>query len=114
MAWGLCEAPIEDHHGDKGTKWVYLPEGKTVDIPYRTLLPLQVDDLLMAGRCFSSTHDAHASVRSMAQCMAMGQAVGTAAAMCVQASVTPRELNTGALRDTLRCDGAMLELGAAE
>ena len=50
-------------------------------IPYRCLLPGGIDGLLVAGRCFSSTHDAHASARSMATCMAMGQAAGTAAAM---------------------------------
>ena len=42
-------------------------------------------NVLVAGRCFSATHDAHASVRSMAQCMAMGQAAGTAAALAVAA-----------------------------
>jgi hypothetical protein len=111
---GLCGAPIEDHHAGQSTHWAYLPDGRTVDIPYRTLVPLKIEDLLIAGRCFSSTHDAHASVRSMAQCMAMGQAVGTAAAMCVQTSVSPRALNTPVLRDALRRGGAMLELEAAK
>ena len=50
-------------------------------IPYRCLVPLDVDGLLVAGRCFSATHDAHASARSMATCMAMGQAAGTAAVL---------------------------------
>jgi hypothetical protein len=70
---GLCGAPIEDHHGGPDTKWQYLPDGRCVGIPYRTLLPQKTTNLLVAGRCFSATHDAHASVRSMAQCMAMGR-----------------------------------------
>jgi hypothetical protein len=48
----------------------------------------------------------------MAQCMAMGQAAGTAAAMAAAAGVDPRELAIGALRDRLRRDGAILELEA--
>jgi len=80
-AVGLCGAPIEDHHGGDGTTWRYLPDGATVGIPYRTLLVRDAANVLVAGRCFSATHDAHASVRSMAQCMAMGQAAGTAAAI---------------------------------
>ena len=65
---------------------------------------------LVAGRCFSATHDAHASVRSMAQTMAMGQAAGTAAAMAVAAAVDPRDVDSGALREQLRSDGAVLDV----
>jgi len=107
---GLCGAPIEDHHGGTDTRWQYLPDGQTVGIPYRTLLVRDASNVLVAGRCFSATHDAHASVRSMAQCMAMGQAAGTAAAMAVARGVTPREVAVDGLRDRLRRDGATLEL----
>jgi glycine/D-amino acid oxidase-like deaminating enzyme len=107
---GLCGAPIEDHHGGADTTWQYLPDGRCVGIPYRTLLPRKMTNLLVAGRCFSATHDAHASVRSMAQCMAMGQAAGTAAAMANERSVSPKEVDAAALRDRLRKSGAVLEL----
>jgi hypothetical protein len=107
---GLCGAPIEDHHDGADTKWLYLPEGRCVGIPYRTLLPKDGQNILIAGRCFSSTHDAHASVRSMGQCMAMGQAAGTAAAMAVKARRAPRDVPVAALRDDLRHAGAILEL----
>ena len=50
-------------------------------------------NVLVAGRCFSATHDAHASVRSMAQCMAMGQAAGTAAALSVAGRRDPRDID---------------------
>jgi Dehydrogenases (flavoproteins) len=107
---GLCAAPIEDHHAGPDTRWKYLPEGEAVDIPYRTLVPQKVDALLVAGRCFSATHDAHASVRSMAQCMAMGQAAGTAAALAVETGKTPREIDVRRLQDELRRMGATLEV----
>ncbi len=112
-AIGLCGAPIEDHHAGADTVWQYLPDGEAVGIPYRTLVVRDAANVLVAGRCFSATHDAHASVRSMAQCMTMGQAAGTAAAQAVAAQRDPREIDVVALRDRLRADGAILELAAA-
>ena len=113
-AIGLCGAPIEDHHGGADTVWQYLPDGQAVGIPYRSLLVRDAANVLVAGRCFSATHDAHASIRSMAQCMAMGQAAGTAAALAeVAGGRAPRDLDIDALRDRLRRDGAVLELTAA-
>jgi hypothetical protein len=108
-AIGLCGAPIEDHHGGQDTAWAYLPDGAAVGIPYRTLLPQGMENLLVAGRCFSATHDAHASVRSMGQCMAMGQAAGAAAALALARGTTPRELPFRELRDRLLALGAVLE-----
>jgi hypothetical protein len=105
---GLCGAPIEEHHAGSDTKWVYLPDGGCVGIPFRALIPQQLENVLVAGRCFSATHDAHASVRSMAQCMAMGQAAGTALALCVAEKRLPRELKTTALQQKLREQGAIL------
>lgn len=110
---GLCGAPIEDHHGGADTRWQYLPDGQVVGIPYRTLVARDAANVLVAGRCFSATHDAHASVRSMAQCMAMGQAAGTAAALATGAGGEPRDVSAQRLRDRLRHDGAVLELTAA-
>ena len=109
-AIGLCGAPIEDHHARADTRWQYLPDGQAVDIPYRTLLVRDAANVLVAGRCFSATHDAHASVRSMAQCMAMGQAAGTAAAMATAGDRDPRDVPVRALQDRLVADGAILEL----
>jgi hypothetical protein len=107
---GLCGAPIEDHHAGADTVWEYLPDGTAVGIPYRTLVVRDAANVLVAGRCFSATHDAHASVRSMAQCMAMGQAVGTAAAMAVASGRDPRDVDVETLRARLRTDGAVLEV----
>jgi hypothetical protein len=101
-----CGAPIEEHHAGSDTRWVYLDEGATYGIPWRALLPREIDGLVVAGRCFSATHDAHASARSMATCMAMGQAAGTAAALCAAAGAVPRDLDAGRLRARLVADGA--------
>ena len=108
----LCGAPIEDHHGGTDTAWAYLPDGQCVGVPYRTLLPKDGENVLVAGRCFSATHDAHASVRSMAQTMAMGQAAGVAAAFSAKAGCAPRELDVAALRQTLRDAGALIDMEA--
>jgi hypothetical protein len=109
---GLCGAPIEDHHPGADTKWQYLPDGQVVGIPYGALLVRDSSNTLVAGRCFSATHDAHASVRSMAQTMSMGQAAGTAAAMAVTGGRDPRDLDTTALQERLRKDGAVLDIDA--
>ncbi|HMR18372.1 MAG TPA: FAD-dependent oxidoreductase [Sphingobacterium sp.] len=106
---GLCGAPMEDHHDGVGTKWQYLPDAQCVGIPYRTLIPKESDNLLVAGRCFSASHVAHSSVRSMAQCIVMGEAAGTAAALAVKNKLKPIEVNTQELRQVLRSAGAKVD-----
>lgn len=103
-----CGAPIEDHHAGEDTRWEYLPEGETYQIPYRCLLPQKVEGLLVAGRCLSADHDAHASVRSMGQCMAMGQAAGAAAVISFQMNEVPREIPISKLQTKLTELGALL------
>ena len=107
---GLCGAPIEDHLPGVGTIWEYLPEGTAVGIPLRSLIPRDGSNILTPGRCFSATHDAQASIRSMAQCMAMGQAAGTAAALAARGDGMVRDVGHEAVRDRLADDGAILEL----
>jgi hypothetical protein len=53
-------------------------------IPYRAFLPKNTEGLLVAGRLITSTWDAHMSTRNTVSCMAQGQAVGTAAALCAK------------------------------
>lgn len=107
-----CGAPLEDHDGGESTVWEYIggdqPNGKTYGVPFRCLLPREVEGLVVAGRCLSATHDAHASVRSMAQCMATGQAAGTAAALAGAAAVPVRSVDLRALRTNLTEQGALL------
>jgi hypothetical protein len=107
-----CGAPIEEHHAGADTRWVYLPDGGTYGIPYRCLLPRALEGVLVAGRCFSATHDAHASARSMGTCMAVGQAAGTAAALAVAAGTTPRALGAAVVQAALDEDGADTGAGA--
>lgn len=109
---GLCGAPIEDHHGGEGTgtTWEYLPDGSAVGIPFRTLIPRDGTNVLVAGRCFSATHDAQASIRSMAQCMAMGQAAGTSAATAAEGDGEIRSVEPSVLRDSLMRAGAILAM----
>ena len=101
-----CGAPIEDHHVGRDTRWAYIPDGGTYTIPYRCLLPAGLEGIVVAGRCLSSSHDAHASARSIGTCMAMGQAAGTAAAIAVAGQTTPRQAPIATLLETLDAQGA--------
>ena len=78
------------------------------DLPYRCFIPLKVENLLTAGRCISGTHRAHASYRVMSICMAMGEAAGTAAALCIKEGCTPRSLEVKKLQDVLTEKGVDL------
>ncbi|AUP81561.1 FAD-dependent oxidoreductase [Flavivirga eckloniae] len=106
---GLCGAPMEDHHDGEGVKWQYLPDGKTVGIPYRTLVPQNSENVFVAGRCFSANHVAHSSVRSMAQCMVMGEAVGVAAVLAIKNNVKPKDVDVQELRKILRANNALVD-----
>ena len=78
------------------------------DLPYRCFTPKGVENLYTAGRCISGTHRAHASYRVMSICMAMGEAVGIAAALCAAEGVTPRELDVKKLQKSLTDKGIEL------
>jgi hypothetical protein len=78
------------------------------EIPFRSLLPQALDNVIVAGRCISATHEGHASTRLTPTCFAMGQAAGAAAAQCARENKRPRDLNFSALRHTLREQGAIV------
>ena len=86
-----------------------LPNGGYYSIPYRTLVPEKIDNLLVAGRCHSATHEAAGSTRWMTQCMVMGQAAGTAAALSIRNQTTPRHLDVPTLQHQLQSDGVILK-----
>src|SRR5690606_41706503 len=71
------------------------------DIPYRCMLPAELDNLIVAGRCVSATHVAHGATRNMAPCLVMGEAAGMAAAMAGQAGGVVGELDVPALQAAL-------------
>jgi hypothetical protein len=82
--------------------------GQTYEIPYRCLVPVGVEGLLVAGRCISATHAAHSSTRVAATCMALGHAAGTAAALSVKNNTAPRRLRTKELQNLLQDQGAAI------
>lgn len=105
--------PVDIHNPDgAGTVIRHLRPGESYDIPYRSIVPLKIDNLLIAGRPISTTHEAHSSTRVMPICCAVGEAAGTAAALCVRGNKTPRELDVRALQQALVAQGA--NLGAEE
>ena len=85
-----------------------LPRRWYFNIPYRCLLPKQVDNLLLAGRCISNTHEASGCTRPTVQCMVTGEAAGTAAAMCVAERTAPLALDPRRLREQLASRGVIL------
>lgn len=87
---------------------ITIRDGGCYGVPYRALLPVRLQGLLVAGRCITSTWEAHMSTRNTVSCMAQGQAAGTAAALSVKESCLPRELSTDELRMTLKAQGVYL------
>jgi len=88
-----------------------IKDGGSYDIPYNCLVPKKVKNMLVAGRCFSATRDAHSSARVMGTCMAMGQAAGTAAAGFAadpKWNGDVRSVDIDALRTKLKAQGAVL------
>ncbi len=90
--------PIDIHNPEgKGVTANFIREGGAYDIPYRSIVPLNNSNLLLAGRCISTTHEAQATTRLTPSCMAVGQAAGAAAAIaalynCAAAEVPILEL----------------------
>ena len=74
---------------------------KGYTIPYGCFVPLEVDNLYLAGRNISGTHMAHSNYRVMPICANMGQAVGVAAAICVKEGTVPRELSAATVQRRL-------------
>jgi ribulose 1,5-bisphosphate synthetase/thiazole synthase len=102
-----CSAwPVEEHGAGRATKWIFLKPGTFYELPFRMLLPVAVDGLLVAGRCSSASHDAHASMRIAAVCMALGEAAGVAAAQAGNTDI--RQLKPSNIRQQLEKQGAMV------
>ena len=80
----------------------------TVYHPDRSLLPLKADNLLVAGRCISATHEAQASIRILPIVATLGQAAGVAAAVAHHAGVSPREASVAEIQRILTEQGAFI------
>lgn len=93
----------------KGGYEARLKPGEHFEIPYRSLVPLKIENLLVAGRCYSATFEAQAGSRLILTCITMGQAAGTAAALAIESGVTPRRLDAGQLRKRMIEQGVSLD-----
>ena len=104
----LAGYPVDIHSptGDGGGATGELQTANIYQIPYRSLVPVRVEQLLVAGRSLSATHEALAAVRVMPPAFAMGQAAGTAAALAVARRIPPRRVPVPDLQ------AALIRLGA--
>ncbi len=79
-------------------------------IPYRSLLPKEFTNLLVAGRCISVDHRVHHATKEIPPCMATGEAAGTAAALAVRDSVGLKQVDVSTLQKRLEERGAIVRL----
>jgi hypothetical protein len=102
-----CDNPVDDVMRAKSgmTHEAALPKGSYYTIPFRSLVPAEIENLMFAGRIVSADPVAFASVRGMPQCMAMGQATGTAAALVLRGNRTVQDVPTEALIAALLSQG---------
>jgi hypothetical protein len=84
--------------------------GATYQIPYRSLLPRELANLLVTGRCISVDHRVHHATKEIPACMATGEAAGTAAAVALASGVAPCDVDVAEVQARLRKQGAILEL----
>ncbi len=102
--------PIDIHDPTgKGVTAAWVEGDGAYDIPYRSLLPKGVSNLLAAGRCISTSHEAFATTRLTPSCMATGEAAGVAAAIAVREGIDLSAVDVEALRRTLAAAGAVVE-----
>lgn len=100
--------PREYHVQGRSTEYCFLPSGVSYQVPYRSLRPGRVGNLLVAGRCLSADHDALASIRVMGPSLALGQAAGTAAALAARDGVRVDDVAVDELQASLSKQGALL------
>lgn len=105
-----CGTYAIDIHPGNGKMQIYTGSGKKVyEIPYRSTIPVGLNNLLVAGRCISANHYAAGSIRVMATCMAMGQGAGVAAALASKSDGMTRDVNVSQLRTLLIGQGQYLK-----
>ncbi|OUS78388.1 FAD-dependent oxidoreductase [Paenibacillus sp. MY03] len=106
--------PIDIHNPEgKGVTANFIREGGAYDIPYRSIVPLQTANLLLAGRCISTSHEAQATTRLTPSCMAIGQAAGTAAALAAELRCATGDVPIDLLQKLLLAGNAELGITGA-
>jgi len=88
----VASYPIDIHAYYTGWTNPHKPDARVYTIPFRAIVPRDVDNLLIASRAFSATSEAHGSARVVPTIMALGQAAGVTAALCAKRGCTPREV----------------------
>jgi hypothetical protein len=106
----LCGYPLDIHSPTEagGGTTGEMKTANEYEIPYRSLVPRDIDNLLLAGRCVSATHEALSAIRVMPPAFAMGQAAGTAAALAIEWGRPPRDIPVPQLQELLVRQGAYL------
>jgi hypothetical protein len=105
----LCNYDIDIHNpSGTGTSHRFFGDGEYYTIPYRSLLPKEYNNLLVAGRCLSATHEAQASVRIMPTCACLGQAAGTAVAVAFKSDKNAHTVDVKSLQNKLLENAAVL------
>ncbi len=105
--------PVDLHNPKgKGTIIKKVKPGEAYDIPLRCLIPLKIENLVVAGRCISGTHEAQSSYRVMPISMATGQAAGVCAALACKSNQVPRKIGAMVVQKELVRQGAYLEVQA--
>jgi hypothetical protein len=107
---GVNGWPIEAHvAGDVIFKFPPIPESRGFnELPYRMLVPEGIDNLMVAGRCASMTHEGQSAARVSGACFAMGEAAGTAVALALSGNTSPHDIVVERLQDALRQQGAFI------
>jgi hypothetical protein len=107
---GVNGWPIEAHvAGDVVFKFPPIPESRGFnELPYRMLTPQGIDNLLVAGRCASMTHEGQSAARVSGACFVMGEAAGTAAALALSGNTPPRDIDVATLQTQLKRQGAFV------
>jgi hypothetical protein len=107
---GVNGWPIEAHvAGDVIFKFPPIPGSRGFnELPYRMLVPKGIDNLLIAGRCASMTHDGQSAARVSGACFVMGEAAGSAAALALSGNTPPRDIAVERLQQALQQQGAFI------
>jgi hypothetical protein len=107
---GVNGWPKESHvPGDVIFEFPPIPDSRGFnELPYRMLVPEGVDNLLMAGRCASMTHEGQSAARVSGACFVMGEAAGTAAALALSGNTIPRDICVEKLQQQLTAQGAFI------
>ncbi len=113
---GVNGWPIEAHvAGDVIFKFPPIPQSRGFnELPFRMLVAQGLDNLLIAGRCASMTHEGQSAARVSGACFAMGEAAGTAAALALSGNTIPRDIDVTKLQETLKQQGAFIGRDQAE